>query len=155
MTAFQKHVSPMAALFAAGLLAGCANGPLFQAVEPVPSDKAQVYVYRPSTFYGAAAPHKVQLDGQDQPADLSNGGWLRVIVIPGPHMVALRDFLGTYHCGPAVTVDLQPGGTAYVRDAVRYAGMSAGMAQVACEIAIRPQEAAHEELKTLRSVQQI
>lgn len=150
---FQHRSSPLAALAVASLAAGCANGPLFQAVEPVPSDKAQIYVYRPSTFYGSAVPHKVQVDGQDQSTNLPNGGWLRVVLSPGPHTVALRELLGTYGCGPVLTVDLPQGQTAYVRDTVRYLGMRGGMALIGCEIAIRPQDAAHEELKTLRSVQ--
>jgi hypothetical protein len=52
-----------------------------------------------------------------------------------------------------LTVELPQGQTAYVRDTVRQIGMRGGMALVGCQIATRPQEAAHEELKTLRSMQ--
>jgi hypothetical protein len=89
---------------------GCAStGPAFQKVESIPPGKGLVYIYRPSTFHGAAlVPMIVVKDFHALP--LKSGGYYTYVAPPGPISIAIN------HTGRrTVDFDVKPGETYYVR----------------------------------------
>ncbi len=72
-----------------GLL-GCASGPPFQPEASVPSDKALIYVYRPSVMHGAVYSPDVTVGG-NAPVALRNGGYFTTFVLPGDVLVSISN----------------------------------------------------------------
>jgi hypothetical protein len=130
-----------------GFLAACsAGGPRFTA-PAAPSDKAVVYVFRPSSVVGGANTDLIAFN--DKPvAVLDNGEYIPVEVDPGPVKVSFRQKLpwialsfrllqeiGGY--SEMLTIDAQPGKTYFLElsqvelvGAERAASRIGGMTQV-------------------------
>jgi hypothetical protein len=69
-------------LVAVFFLAGCASGPQFERVAPIPAGKSVVYVYRSRSIFGRAAIGT--LDVNDKPtAAMRSGGYYPCICDPG------------------------------------------------------------------------
>ncbi len=133
---------------------GCATGPVFQKPEPVSSDSAQLYVYRVARMLGAATPHRVLIDGAQEPLSLPNGSWQRVVLPPGHHSVVVKDVFGVMYCGPSpLAVHLQPGETAYVETEVLLLRSVGIYTDLRCTLKQQHEEAALKELQNLRAAQ--
>jgi hypothetical protein len=71
-------------------LFGCvAAGQKFNGIQKFESDKCTVYVLRESRFQGGAYCPSIQMDNQDLVC-LKNGGFIRISVSGGPHILAKR-----------------------------------------------------------------
>ena len=144
---------PFLALAICAALAGCATGPAFQALEPVPTDRAQLYVYRPLAFASSVVIHKVRIDGQASALNLANGSWLRVVLSPGPHTVSVATYLNfsPASCG-AVQVSLAPGETAFVAN-VQKMTQGPNRQYIVCTTVSKPRDEALKEMTGLSSAQ--
>ncbi|OHD74123.1 MAG: hypothetical protein A2V99_15225 [Spirochaetes bacterium RBG_16_67_19] len=103
-------------LLALGLLAalaGCASlGPPFQPLASVPSGKAVVYFYRPSSFVGSAVSFTVNA-GELPIISLSNGGYFPYIAAPGR-----ISFWAKTEAESFVIIDVEPGLEYYLKGTV-------------------------------------
>lgn len=115
----------------ASVLASCATGPAFQSPEPPPPDRGQLYVYRPMVIAGGGVVHKVRVDGGPNALSLPNASWQRLLLTPGRHRLAAQDFFGE-PCGIS-DVDIEPGQTRYVEDAVDVV-MGLGRYYIVCKL---------------------
>jgi hypothetical protein len=142
-----------AAIAMLALLGGCASGPAFKAVEPAPADSAQLYIYRPMVLANSANVHKVTIDGKAETLSLPNASFQRVLLAPGSHTIAIRDFFNTMHCAPSpLTIELRAGQTAFVAEVVKIT-QGIGAQYVGCAVTLRPQEQALQDLAGLSSAQ--
>ncbi len=72
-------------VFAAWLLlggGGCASGEKFTKIDPIPADKAAVYVYRPTAFTGSAIVPVIEINGEPV-GRLKSGGYIAKLVPVG------------------------------------------------------------------------
>ena len=92
------------------VLMGCsASGPMFVPLENTPSDQGIIYVYRPSSFVGAAIRPKVEIDGQFI-CKLPNGGYCAYSCDPGEVVVSAKT-----ETRRTLTITVKPGEAYYVR----------------------------------------
>ena len=109
----QKLVFVTAMIVAMLLQYGCANlGRQFEPAAAVPSDKATVYVYRPSRFAGAAAFFTVNA-GEKPIAKLYNGGYFAYTATPGE-----LELWAATESKSSVTLDLKAGDVKYVKGTI-------------------------------------
>ena len=95
--------------------------------------------------------HKVTIDGQADTLSLPNASWQRVLLAPGMHSVAIRDYFNVMPCG-SVNIALRPGQTAYVANVVKTrSGLNA--LYVGCSVVERGQEQALQEMDGLSGAQ--
>lgn len=144
---------PFLALAVCTVLTGCATGPAFQALEPVPTGRAQLYVYRPAAFASSVVVHKVTIDGQASALNLPNGSWLRVVLHPGPHTVSVATYINfsAESCG-AVQLTLAPGETAFVAN-VQETTQGVHRQYVVCTTVLKPRGDALKGLASLNGAQ--
>ena len=102
------------AAIAALLLAGCAKGPIFQPA-PLPSDKAVIFIYRPSAF-GFAKAYEVKR-GDNTIVTMRSHGYYPYVTDPGPVTLS-----ATTETTDTVTLDVKPSQAYYVK-----AGMKTGV----------------------------
>ncbi len=101
------------AAFALLALGGCSStGPIYTSVESVPADKALVYIYRPNSFVGGGVYFDIH-DGDTVVTTLRNGGYFPYIRDPGE-----VELWAKTESRSAVTLDLKPGDTQYVKGGV-------------------------------------
>src|SRR5262245_54541075 len=94
------------------LLLACASGPAFHAVTDAPSDKAVIYVYRPSGIVGAAVGYTVYA-GSEPLAYLKPGGYYAYVAEPKATEISAKA-----EARSAITLDLLPGQSYYVKGEV-------------------------------------
>lgn len=103
-------------LFVGALVAtqfGCANlGKQFEPVTAVSSDKALVYIYRPSSFVGGGVSYTVNA-GTKPIIKLHNGGYYPYVATPGE-----LELWAQTEAKSSVTLDLKAGETKYVKGTV-------------------------------------
>lgn len=103
----------LVAIAACTILASC-GGVAFE--RPVPPDQEQsvIYIYRLSKAVGAANDAPMYIDDASV-GDLESGGFIRVPVAPGRHVVQVKTAF--FYWGPTRTVelDVDRGQIAYVR----------------------------------------
>ena len=97
-----------------GLLAatqfGCASlGKPYEPVASVAPDKAVVYIYRPSSFFGAAVSYTVNA-GTKPIMKLANGGYYPYVAAPGE-----LELWAETETKSSVTLDLRAGDRKYVK----------------------------------------
>lgn len=109
------------------MLSGCASGPAFQKVSAVPSDKALIYVYRPSALSGGVYSPTVKI-GDNVAFNLSNGGYFPYVVSPGKTEISISN-LGTR----SIDVDAVAGETYYVKGGLIF--MALGIPYIELETA--------------------
>ena len=80
--------TPIAALSLAGVLSSCASSPKFRPTLPLPTDKAVLYIYRPSKMLGGLVPITLSVDGQ-KVVNIFSGDYHNLTLNPGQHYVAL------------------------------------------------------------------
>lgn len=107
-----KFVGMLGMMCALAAMSGCATGPAFTGVEPPPAQMAQVYLYRTWQFPGGAASLKISQDGKQTDKTIANSSWERMVVTPGRHSFALKEYLNTFGCGGA-QVEIEAGQTLY------------------------------------------
>jgi hypothetical protein len=96
------------------VLGGCASGPAFQ--PPIlPTDKAVIFIYRPSAF-GFAKAYEVKR-GDDTIVTMRSHGYYPYVTNPGPVTLS-----ATTETTDTVTLDVQPSQAYYVK-----AGMKVGV----------------------------
>ncbi|MBA3772345.1 MAG: hypothetical protein H0X13_07640 [Ramlibacter sp.] len=139
------------AMTAITTLAGCATGPAFKSPEAAPGDRAQLYIYRPMVLAGGGVAHKVTINGKAETLSLPNASWQRVLLAPGTHSVAIRDYFNIMPCG-ALTVELLPGQTAYVANVVKTTPALARL-YISCSVVERGQDQALNEMVGLGGAQ--
>lgn len=89
---------------------GCASlGKPYEPVSSVAPDKAVVYIYRPSSFFGAAVSYTVNA-GDKPVVKLANGGYYPYIASPGE-----VEIWAETESKSSVTLDLKAGDRRYVR----------------------------------------
>ena len=115
----KQHVLKFFVIGTALVLTGCgATGPAYVA-EPemnVGSDKALVYIYRPSAFAGSAVTYDVHVGPvEDDKAivELKNGGYFPYYTTPGE-----IDFWAKTESTSSVTLDLKAGDVKYIKGVV-------------------------------------
>ena len=105
--------SILLALGLLAVLAGCASlGPPFQPLASVPSGKAVVYLYRPSSFVGSAVSFTVNA-GELPIIPLSNGGYFPYIAAPGR-----ISFWAKTEAESFVIIEVEPGLEYYLKGTV-------------------------------------
>lgn len=108
----------VAAVLGLGVMSGCAtSGPAFQKVENIPADKGLVYIYRSSSFKGAAVSYDVHVKnkGNDKVVtNLKNGGYFPYFADAGENEVWAKT-----EAKSSVTLDVKPGQTYYVKGGIR------------------------------------
>ena len=122
-------------------LFGCASGPPFQSAASVPSDKAIIYVYRPSVMHGAIYSPSVTV-GSNAPVALSNGGYFTTFVLPGNVLVSISN-VGKR----SLTVSAVAGESYYVK------GGTVLMAGGYPALSMVPQETALPEIKECKLIE--
>ena len=94
-------------------LAGCASlGPPFLPLASVPSGKAVVYLYRPSSFVGSAISFTVNA-GELPVINLSNGGYFPYVTTPGR-----ISFWAKTEAESFVIIEVEPGMEYYLKGTV-------------------------------------
>ena len=89
---------------------GCASlGKPYEPVASIASDKAVVYIYRPSSFVGAAVSYTVNA-GTTPVVKLYNGGYFPYVTGPGE-----LELWAQTESKSAVTLDLKAGDRKYVK----------------------------------------
>ncbi|MBI2771604.1 MAG: DUF2846 domain-containing protein [Burkholderiales bacterium] len=78
-----------ALVFSALFQSGCATGPKFGGLEPIPPAKAQIYFLREAKVFGAGMSFDLLVDGVKVGA-LPNGGYLPLAVTPGRHTLSAQ-----------------------------------------------------------------
>jgi hypothetical protein len=73
---------------------------------------AQVYLYRTWQFPGSGSSLKISQDGTQTDKTIANSSWGRMVVAPGRHTFALKEYLNTFGCGGA-QVEVAAGQTLY------------------------------------------
>ena len=74
------------ALVAVCAVSGCATGPAFSGLDPVPPGKSQIYFLRAGMIFGAGMTFDILVD--DKPVGvLANSGFIPVAVSPGRHVL--------------------------------------------------------------------
>ena len=142
MTIFSyRSIRVMWLLLIASLgLFGCASGPPFQPEASVPSDKAVIYVYRPSVMQGAVFIPDVTV-GDNTPVALKNGGYFATFVLPGDVLVSISN-VGKR----SLTISATAGESYYVKGGtIRMAGGYPALSLV-------PREAALPEIKECKLI---
>jgi hypothetical protein len=135
------------------IAAGCATGPAFKAPEPAPADRAQLYIYRPMVLAGGGTVHKVTVDGKADTLSLPNASWQRVVLAPGVHTVAIKDYFGAMPCAPQpLVVTLEAGSTAYVANVVKTT-QGIGTLFIGCTTERRASDSALKDLVGLSGAQ--
>lgn len=129
--------------------ASCATGPKFVAPEPVPGDRAQLYVYRPMVLAGGGTVHSITIDAKPGTLSLPNASWRRVVLAPGLHTVAIKDYFGAMPCSPMpLLLTIEPGATAYVANVVKTT-QGIGTLFIGCTTVLRSPEQALREMTAL------
>jgi len=82
----RTRVSLALAIGLACALAACATGPKFSGFEQTPPGKGDIYVYREAKLFASVQDFEIAVDGM-KVGDLSNGGYLKIQVGPGAHLV--------------------------------------------------------------------
>lgn len=96
------------------LLSGCATlGPKFHQATKIPDGMALVYVYRPSSIFGVAAPYDVKV-GDSVIATLHDGGYFPYYAKPGE-----LELWAKTETRSAVTLTVKAGEIYYVKGTVR------------------------------------
>lgn len=96
-------------LFVVLSLSGCASGPPFQKIDNIQPDKGLIYIYRPSTWHGAALVPSVVINELNA-IPIKMGGYYPYISPPGEVTIAV------IHTGRrAIKINVKPGETYYVR----------------------------------------
>ena len=132
---------------------GCATGPTFTSPELAPAGRAQLYIYRPMVLAGGGTVHKVIIDGKAAALSLPNASWQRVLLAPGPHSVAIRDYFGVMPCSPTpLSLVLDAGVTAYVANVVKTT-QGIGTLYIGCTVVQRLPEQALKDMAGLRGAQ--
>ena len=144
-----SRAHPTLTAICAVLLSGCATGPAFTELQPAPEGNAQIYVYRTLRAFQNTMPKKIAIDG-DQSRNLQNGSWMRVVVPPGSHTIAISHHLSTLECRP-VTVRLGAGQSAFVETWTATAGYPQMV--VSCLAESRSAEAATTAMRGLRAAE--
>lgn len=132
---------------ALALLAGCATGPLFKALEAAPDNLGQVYIYRPFVLSGAI-PHRISIDGSDARLSLPNGSWRRIVLPPGPHTLRVTKPITDERCG-ALGLQLKPGETIYMLDRVNVIVLGANRVVLTCSLSGQTREDALQGMANL------
>jgi Protein of unknown function (DUF2846) len=104
----------VASVVGLSLTSGCATtGPAFAKVENIPADKGLIYIYRPSSFKGAAVKYTVHVKDKAT-MRLTNGGYFPYFADLGENEVWAKT-----EAKSSVTLDVKPGQTYYVKGGVR------------------------------------
>lgn len=95
-------------------IAACAPtlGHVYMKIENVPSDKALVYIYRPSSFIGGGVYYDVKANGKVA-TTLYNGGYYPYVAEPGE-----IEFSAKTEATASVTIDAKSGQTHYIKGGV-------------------------------------
>lgn len=142
------------------LLCGCtANGPAFQPAAVEAADKALIYVYRPSTylFLTTLDVPFLYLDG-NQLARLRIGGYTRLEVDEGPHMISFKESEMGFPDDTIAEIGLVavPGDTYYVRFSMEIDHWAAGFWRPRivpmATVAIVPRELGLQEIGETRLI---
>jgi len=102
------------------ILTACgATGPAYVAEPEIVggSDKALVYIYRPSAFQGGAISYDVHVGPQEDDktiVTLKNGGYFPYYSAPGE-----VEFWAKTEAASSLTLDLQPGDVKYIKGTVK------------------------------------
>lgn len=95
------------------LISGCATlGPTFQKIDKTPEGMGLVYIYRPSSFIGAAVSYDVKV-GETVITTLYNGGYYPYFAKPGE-----LELWASTEAKSAVTLDVKAGEIYYVKGTV-------------------------------------
>jgi len=91
---FAKHRrklwAPLIPLLLIPALSGCgAKGQHFQAFQPIPSETAEVIVYRPDKLLHGGVPYYVYIDGKEV-GTLRNAGYIIVQTKAGDHQLKVQ-----------------------------------------------------------------
>lgn len=96
------------------LLVSCAaSGPVFQPIRDMPPDKGVLYLYRPTSFIGAALDFYIKVDGEPVGA-VGNGSYLPLTLNPGLHVISLSGVSGYILFAP-LDINIDAGGSHYVQ----------------------------------------
>jgi hypothetical protein len=76
----------MALVFLVLTATGCASGPKFAGLEPVPAGKSDIYLFRKAKIFASGTSYDIFLDNT-KVGTLLNGGYLRFTVAPGSHVI--------------------------------------------------------------------
>lgn len=105
-----RHVAFCAlAVFAAGC---SASGAAFKPLEPIPSDKGVVYIYRQPSFVGSAVYGTVTADAKPV-TKIQNGGYYPYVASPGP-----VHFEVTTEATNEADVDVEAGKAKYLKTTI-------------------------------------
>ena len=146
---FSTRASRVLAAIGAVLLSGCASGPVLTELQPAPEGSAQIYVYRTLRAFQNTMPKKIAIDGE-QSRNLQNGAWMRVLVTPGSHTIAITHHLSTLECRP-VTVRLGAGQVAFIETWTATAGYPQMV--VSCLAEARSADVATSAMRGLRAAE--
>lgn len=107
-----------AVVFALGVILytqGCGPtlGHVYTKVEDMPANKAVVYVYRPSSFFGGGVVYDVKANGKEVVTTLYNGGYYPYVTEPRE-----IEFSAKTESRDAVTIDVKPGQTYFLKGTV-------------------------------------
>jgi hypothetical protein len=99
-------------------VSGCATGPTFAGLEPVPAGKAQIYFLREGMFFGSGMTFDLLVD--DQPVGtLANAGFIPVAVSPGRHELNAKTSLIVRTAERKTAISVAEGSRAFVLVALR------------------------------------
>jgi hypothetical protein len=92
------------------LITGCASlGPVYSKVDKIPDNRGLVYLYRPSSSFGAGVLFNVKT-GDRIITTLYNGGYYPYFSAPGE-----KEFWAQTESKSSVTLDVKPGKTYYIK----------------------------------------
>ncbi len=100
-------------VFAAAFLEGCAApGAPFASLEPLPSGKGNLYLYRKPALYAAGAKYKVKAADGALVGELYNASYLLLPLSPGKHQFSVDE--GGFGKPKTFEVDVKPGQNYFV-----------------------------------------
>ena len=110
-----------AALFALAALvavSGCATGPTFAGLEPVPPGQSQIYFLREGMLFGAGMSFDLLVDDK-KVGVLANGGFIPVAVSPGRHELGAQTSLIVRTAERKTAINVAAGARSFVLVALR------------------------------------
>lgn len=137
-----------AAVIAALFLGGCATatGPQFTGLDPVATDRADIYVYRNSAFFASGSAFTLTMDGKTT-APLYDGSYQKIATTPGQHLLRVDPSFMAKKSELLVTLE---SGKTYFYEFEYVTGLLANTLFIGSSIQPREQAKALEDLKALK-----
>ncbi|WP_301017366.1 DUF2846 domain-containing protein [Thiothrix sp.] len=99
-------------------ITGCAAGPVFKEQPEPTNGQSLVYLYRPSAIAASMGSPSIYLDGIEQKATLTDGGYMVMYTTPGRHTITAKGKSKIWGWGfpdASVMVDAKPQSKHYIR----------------------------------------